>query len=49
MHIEDMMIKNKFLCHPEFLNTSKTLNDIKFGKEVKVIIVNNELPSQGRI
>ena len=49
MHIEDIMIKNKFLCHPEFWNTSKTHNDIKFGKEVKVIIVNNELPSQGRI
>ena len=40
MRIKEILTKNWFLCRtPAFLNTSKTHNEIKFGKEVKTTIV----------
>ena len=40
MRNNDVLTKNScFCCTPAFENTSKTHNDIKFGIEVKTILV----------
>ena len=40
MRIEDIFTKNMVLClTPAFQITSRTHNDIKFGKELKVLMV----------
>ena len=40
MHIKDILIKNWFFCQTAaFLNMSKTHNDLKFAKEMKMLMV----------
>ena len=40
MRIKDILIKNRvFFRSPAFLNISKTHNDLKFGKEMKMFMV----------
>ena len=40
MRIKDILIKNRFFCcTPAFWNMSKTHNDLKFGKEMVMLMV----------
>ena len=45
MHIKDISTKNRFFCRtPAFENSSKTHNDLEFGKEMKMVVDTSLLP-----